>query len=209
MFLVQHLRDWMTRRRLTAGLLLVVSLVMLFPISMRVETPDAVLNAAGKDASEPFPCQNRTCGCRSAKQCWKKCCCFTNAQKVAWAQANRVQLPAFVLAAAERESSVVTNSTSSAETCCTKHAAAPRQTVPPAKVPHSKPRIRLVVGVDALQCQGVEQTVTGQLISVQPPRTITIAILNLRTCEVMVICDSPLTPCEQEPPTPPPRLLTA
>jgi len=43
-----------------------------------------------KDSPAPFPCQNRPCGCQSAEQCWKKCCCFDNSQKIAWAKANNV-----------------------------------------------------------------------------------------------------------------------
>ena len=79
---------------------------MLFPL------PIAPLpqNSPEKDSSEPFPCQNRPCGCRSADQCWKKCCCFNNAQKVAWAKANNVKVPEFVLGAAKKEDqSVVLN----------------------------------------------------------------------------------------------------
>lgn len=72
---------------------------MLFPL------PIAPLpqNLPEKDSSEPFPCQSRPCGCRSADQCWKKCCCFNNAQKVAWAKANNVKIPDFVLVAAKTE----------------------------------------------------------------------------------------------------------
>jgi len=55
-----------------------------------------------KDRSRPFPCAQRVCGCRSAEQCWKKCCCFTDAQKVAWADARGVELPAFVRESAAR-----------------------------------------------------------------------------------------------------------
>lgn len=55
-----------------------------------------------KDRSRPFPCAHRVCGCRSAEQCWKKCCCFTDAQKVAWADAQGVELPAFVRESAAR-----------------------------------------------------------------------------------------------------------
>jgi hypothetical protein len=55
-----------------------------------------------KDRSRPFPCAQRVCGCRSAEQCWKKCCCFTDAQKVAWADAQGVELPAFVRESAAR-----------------------------------------------------------------------------------------------------------
>ena len=55
-----------------------------------------------KDRSRPFPCAQRVCGCRSAEQCWKKCCCFTDAQKVAWADARGVELPAYVRESAAR-----------------------------------------------------------------------------------------------------------
>lgn len=56
-----------------------------------------------KDTSAPFPCQNRPCGCQSAEQCWKSCCCFSNQEKLAWAKSEGVQLPAYVAKAAARE----------------------------------------------------------------------------------------------------------
>jgi hypothetical protein len=89
--------------RLVRGLLSLSVLLgicaMLFPL------PIAPLpqNSPEKDSSEPFPCQNRPCGCRSAEQCWKKCCCFDNNQKIAWAKANNVKVPSYVLAAAKKE----------------------------------------------------------------------------------------------------------
>jgi hypothetical protein len=50
-----------------------------------------------KDASRPYPCQNRPCGCFSAEQCWAgDCCCFTLEEKLAWADANGVEPPAQV-----------------------------------------------------------------------------------------------------------------
>ena len=73
---------------------------MLCPLPSAPRSPDS----QEKDSSEPFPCQNRPCGCRSAEQCWKKCCCFNNAQKVAWAKLNNVKVPDFVLVAAKSES---------------------------------------------------------------------------------------------------------
>lgn len=72
---------------------------MLMPLPM-APVPS---NSREKDQSEPFPCQNRPCGCRSAEQCWKKCCCFNNSQKIAWAKANSVKVPDYVVAAAEKE----------------------------------------------------------------------------------------------------------
>lgn len=53
-----------------------------------------------KDRSVPFPCQDRPCGCRSAEQCWKHCCCFNLEQKLSWARHHGVRPPAFVLRAA-------------------------------------------------------------------------------------------------------------
>ncbi len=56
-----------------------------------------------KPGAAPFPCQDCPCGCKDAETCWRDCCCFTNQQKLAWAQRNRVTPPAFVVAAAKRE----------------------------------------------------------------------------------------------------------
>lgn len=78
---------------------------MLFPLPVAPLPP----NSPEKDSSEPFPCQNRPCGCRSAEQCWKKCCCFNNAQKVAWAKVNKVKVPEFVLVAAKNETEDAAN----------------------------------------------------------------------------------------------------
>lgn len=200
MDLVQHLRDWMTRRRLTAGLLFVTSLLMLFPISIQMAAPDAGQESSGKDQSAPFPCQSRLCGCKSAQQCWKKCCCFTDTQKVAWAKANRVTPPVFVVIAAKREAPVAKATGRRTVVCCSTREVKSTH-------PVNRPRVRLVVGIEALQCQGVEQTIAGQLISLQPPVAIHVVWGNLETGEVAPLRGLRLTPSEQEPPTPPPRIV--
>src|SRR5262249_39494911 len=46
---------------------------------------------------QPFPCMDRACGCMNAAQCWKGCCCFSDADKLAWAAAHHVEPPAFVV----------------------------------------------------------------------------------------------------------------
>ena len=33
--------------------------------------------AEAKSSKERFPCENCRCGCHSAEQCWKACCCYT------------------------------------------------------------------------------------------------------------------------------------
>jgi hypothetical protein len=51
----------------------------------------------------PFPCQDCACGCSDAETCWRDCCCYSNAQKVVWAEKNGVKVPIFVVAAVRRE----------------------------------------------------------------------------------------------------------
>ena len=191
---VQHLSSWVTPRRLAAVLLLSVSLLMLFPVSVRFSAVE------GKDQSEPFPCQDRPCGCRTAAQCWKKCCCFSNSQKVAWAKSHGVQVPEEVVTAARKEALATASCESSGKCCATVGA------VPPRPV---RSRTKLVIGVEALRCGGVDVTLAGQLISLQPPTGLELVISEVLTGEVLVLSDSPLAPIEQEPPTPPPRFGVA
>jgi hypothetical protein len=50
-----------------------------------------------KDSSQPFPCQNRPCGCATSEQCWKgDCCCFTLEEKLVWADEHGVEPPEHV-----------------------------------------------------------------------------------------------------------------
>jgi len=192
---VQHLTSWATPRRLAAFVLLSVSLLMLFPFSLHFGAPEA------KDLTEPFPCQDRTCGCRTAAQCWKKCCCFSDSQKVAWAKSHGVRVPGFVVAAAKQEIRREKTLCKSSGSCCLKVAELPVRSV--------RQRAQLVVGLDALRCSGVEMTLAGQLISIQPPPSLEIVSGDVCSGELLLLSVSPLAPIEQEPPTPPPRLGVA
>ena len=128
-----------------------------------------------KDRSVPFPCQNRPCGCKSAEQCWKKCCCFTNSQKLAWAEENRVRAPSYVSAAAEKERPRQScqrgtccarqatekgptarghNVNTSTRTCCTSMDFSAVDKKKTAKVENAVPETTLVWGVYWNQCQG-------------------------------------------------------
>lgn len=45
-------------------------------------------------AGVPFPCRGHRCGCASPAACWAgDCCCFTLAEKIAWAEARGVEPP--------------------------------------------------------------------------------------------------------------------
>lgn len=94
----RKLKPVLVRRLLGLSVLLGVC-TMLLPLPMAMPP----VNRPEKDQSQPFPCQNRPCGCRSAEQCWKKCCCFNNSQKIAWAKSNKVKVPDYVVTAAEKE----------------------------------------------------------------------------------------------------------
>lgn len=124
-----------------------VSLTVLFAVCCSL-IPLPVGQRVVKDLSQPFPCQQRACGCRSADQCWKKCCCFTNSQKVAWAKAYRVIPPPLVVSAARRECSLAAKS---AEGCCVTGGS---RAVPAAAAPADDETTEYLVVVLAQQCQG-------------------------------------------------------
>ncbi len=48
-----------------------------------------------KGTSQPFPCQDHPCGCQSAEQCWRGCCCFSATERWAWAREHHVEPPAY------------------------------------------------------------------------------------------------------------------
>lgn len=52
-------------------------------------------SAPHKDASQPFPCQDHPCGCQTAEQCWRHCCCFSPEERLAWAHAHHVTPPSY------------------------------------------------------------------------------------------------------------------
>jgi hypothetical protein len=83
---------------------------------------------AAKDRSRPFPCRDKPCGCVSADQCFRKCCCHTPAQLLAWARRHGVE-PA-VLAALERRAAteVPVVAIASAASCCATPATVTRAT---------------------------------------------------------------------------------
>jgi hypothetical protein len=82
--------------------------------------PLVVPATADKERSQPYPCMNHPCGCKSAEACWRGCCCFTMAQKLAWAEENGVTPPAFVVAAAKLEVKAA-SCCQARSSCCSDH----------------------------------------------------------------------------------------
>ena len=81
-------------RRWIAALALVNYLTLCCGISL----PAATLGPIDGPA---FPCQSHRCGCATAEKCWRDCCCFTMAEKLAWAKSHGVTPPAYVVAEVE------------------------------------------------------------------------------------------------------------
>jgi hypothetical protein len=80
-------------RRATRCAWLLWSLAMVYGLAclgMPLRAPVATSVPASKDRSQPFPCMDRPCGCQTAEQCWRDCCCFTPQQRAAWAQRHGV-----------------------------------------------------------------------------------------------------------------------
>jgi len=52
-----------------------------------------------------FPCQGGRCGCNTAEQCWKSCCCHTPQERLAWAEKHGVKPPDYLVAAVQGKTS--------------------------------------------------------------------------------------------------------
>lgn len=46
--------------------------------------------------AERFPCEDCSCGCASAEECWSHCCCHSEHERLVWALRNGVAPPSFV-----------------------------------------------------------------------------------------------------------------
>jgi hypothetical protein len=92
-----------------------------------------------KDTSEPFPCQHRACGCRTAEQCRTSCCCGPKT--------------AVIVNVAVQESVL------KSKNCCSKSIEKPASK--PAITKHgvndneqAPVRLKFVLGIEAQKCHG-------------------------------------------------------
>jgi hypothetical protein len=83
------------RRRFTSATLLVAYVFT----AGGVPLPAGTLAHQG---GELFPCSDHACGCQSAEQCWRSCCCHSLAERFAWARVHNVRPPEFAIAEARR-----------------------------------------------------------------------------------------------------------
>ncbi len=102
-----------------------VSAALLVPLVV-VATGVPIPSAPPATTAERYPCEACHCGCASADQCWRHCCCHSLAERLAWALRNNVRPPDFALADARQASLDVSDwipgdecrQTSPVRTCC-------------------------------------------------------------------------------------------
>lgn len=170
-------------------------------------------------AGPAYPCQQGSCGCVSAEECWQHCCCFSPAERHAWARANGVQPPAY----AEPEDASGWHSPRQrdlAEPSCTCCAASPKPERPTAKscctksccdhtsgsthVSAKKVKVRWIAGLAARRCQGLS-TVWTTVGAVLPPPPVASWNPCLRPTDHLVDIDGIALLPPRVPPDPPPR----
>jgi len=132
---------------------LLVGLMLLSYVTTAMGVPLPVV--AAKDLTQPFPCQDRTCGCRNAEQCWRQCCCTTLEQRLAWAKERGIEPPSFVQQGlVEKKPERSCCARKPAKACCSNAHAAPTSS---SRHHHhqSDPTVDWVTAISSMQCQGI------------------------------------------------------
>jgi hypothetical protein len=186
-------------RRLTAGLALVAYLV----VAAGVPVPAF----PRKDTSVPFPCQDLACGCRSAEQCWRHCCCFTAAEHWAWARARGIEPPPYATKPSPADEqlegpTVCCHCEHAGKSCCSGQHAANHGRAAPGAGWH------WTTGADVLRCRGLSTlwVTTGAALPPEPPLAWSPFPLPRHW---LGFPGDPLTTVAAPPPLPPPRLPLA
>lgn len=148
----QLLRSDVTLRRLLVALMLVGYL------AASVGYP-SYRPAAGKESEQPFPCQHRACGCRTAEQCRRSCCCHSKATKITWALERGIDPSRVAILTPEEvayysQHKVAPAVAQAKQACChqSTSAAKPKQSACCSKRP--APGFNFVLGIQAQKCRG-------------------------------------------------------
>ncbi len=118
-----------------------------------------------KDLSQPFPCMFGQCGCRSAEQCWRNCCCHTPEQRLAWAAAHRVATPAFLKEQAAASKALGCCATAKVPACC--QDSNPSEPQSAASCCSQDGSVSISA---ALKCAGSGEFLAGVSLCLPPPR---------------------------------------
>jgi len=163
--------------------------------------PTLVLNTTGA----AYPCAAHGCGCHSAENCWRNCCCHTPAQRLAWAKRNKVTVPAEWLPAPTV--ATATAPTSAKRSCCQQRSCCEErnaQTSAPEANPAPSETLVWYSTIAASQCQGLGNLWAVVGASLPPPIQISWAaewpLVTQAATLYQVASGEPA-----QPPIPPPR----
>ena len=192
-------------------------------LSLGIQLPLPV----SKKSDQPYPCMNHPCGCASAEQCWRHCCCTTLEQRLAWARENHVTPPAYALTearargidwesycavGAEHESRICRDGEEELADCHPRdchevhHGDVQRTCSHPQNTPVAPPRG--IVWIAALACQGSDLNWVGLSVSLPPPAE-TQLTGPPNNAQRLFLPAEQFSSISFAPPTPPPRSLTA
>jgi hypothetical protein len=211
-------------RRLCAGITLLAYLTAALGLPLPVSA------ARSKKGGVPFPCQDNPCGCQSAEECWRGCCCFTAEERWAWARAHGITPPPYAEKPAPKPRRTTRSHhnckhKSNCSCCSTKHPsrrpAAPRRSCRnspnqsggcPHCTHHSEPCCQHVhptgptwlLGIAAQKCRGenVLWASTGIVLPLPPPSWTP----HLLPAGWLPLISSSAMTLPVTPPDPPPRL---
>ncbi len=168
-----------------------------------------------RKSGEMYPCANCACGCASAEQCWRSCCCHSLAERIAWARRHGVRPPEFAIAAARQARIDLSWLVEPGKACCARElvASAPKccqagngccDRQEDHEHGQSKSESSKVIGWKALNCQGHSSTwvaAVPPLTSAKVELTTTIALLHwlgpLSSEEAISVVSVPATPPPQ------------
>ncbi|HVJ81995.1 MAG TPA: hypothetical protein VNC50_13080 [Planctomycetia bacterium] len=173
---------------------------------------------ARRDASVPYPCMSRPCGCQSARQCWTSCRCFSPAERVLWAKERGIAVPEFaVLPTATEMEALLTRNSAGAEgesCCCAKDAdhspsccaaPKPKASAPSAEEDGDEMGWRLVVGPKLAGCFGLSDELVKCGAVVPPPVPVQLSPLE-GICELSITATPMPAGRRDAPPVPPPEV---
>lgn len=186
---------WQTLSSLTQRQIISILLLFMMIVGFLPFPHTSARRSNSKDVSRPFPCQHRACGCQSAEQCRRQCCCFSTTQKLAWARRHRVNTTEVV---AKTSQDVGRFSRSRKGCCSNRENPLTERTIQRTGIAH-------IIGVVAQECHGIAKSFSGQAVFVIPSQMLLTPIMA-PVDERLELRSTRFQKRDPEPPIPPPRL---
>jgi hypothetical protein len=150
---------------------------------------------------------NRPCGCRSAEDCWKSCCCTTKAERIAFVVEHGLEMPAALQEADEEPAALRSCCSAKKRTAacqsCSHESSAPACAA--CQRPKKPVRKGVVLLSAALKCKGLASMLVqfgGAVSPVEAPDPKLVPFAQ----GFVTLFDDLRTGVALSPPSPPPRI---